>query len=218
MKKILIAVPCMDQVPAPFMQSLAMLRKGENECAIAVEMGSLIYNSRNNLAAKAIKDEYDYVFWLDSDMVFRQDTLLRMIDVLEKNGLDFLTGLYFRRVMPFSPVLFKTLDMLPDFMGCEWSEYEELPDELFEVAGCGFGLVLLKTDVLFEVQAKYDTMFNPLTGLGEDIAFCWRARQLGYKIMCDPTIEAGHVGYSVVTRQFYQSFKNAHPKEAQENV
>lgn len=207
MAKILIAIPCMDQVPAPFAQSLAMIRKGEYECAVAFQMGSLIYTSRNNLATTAFKMEADYVLWLDSDMVFQQDYLLRMMDVMTKNDLDFLTGLYFRRVQPFSPVLFSKLDLLEDGTGATWEEFEELPDELFEVAGCGFGAVLIKTDVLFDVQAQYGTMFNPLTGLGEDIAFCWRARQMGYKIWCDPSIELGHVGYSVVNGKFYQSYR-----------
>lgn len=208
-KKIMIAVPCMDQCPAPFAQSLSLIRKGDNEVAVAFQMGSLIYSSRNSLAINAMKAEYDYVFWLDSDMVFQQDILLRMIEVMDKNDLDFLTGLYYRRCVPFTPVLFSKLDILPDIDGCEWDEFKELPEGLFEVAGCGFGCVLIKTDVLFDVQSKYGTMFNPLSGMGEDIAFCWRARELGYKIYCDSSIELGHVGYSVINGSFYRSYKNA---------
>lgn len=218
MKKILIAVPCMDQVPAPFCQAISMIRKGENECAIAFQMGSLVYTSRNNLGRKAIEDEYDYIFWLDSDMVFRQDILLKMIEVLDANNLDFLTGLYFRRVAPFTPVLYEELEVKEDGEGCDWKEFEEIPDQLFEVAGCGFGCALMKTDVAFEVQAAFGTMFNPFLGMGEDLAFCWRARQLGYKIYCDPTMECGHVGYSVVNRKFYQSFRNAQNKKEEADV
>ena len=219
MKKILIAIPCMDQVPAPFAQSLAMIRKGENHCAVAFQMGSLIYTSRNNLAKKAIEDDYDFVFWLDSDMVFQQDTLLRMLDVLEKNNLDFLTGLYFRRVAPFSPVLFSKLEIFDNGNGCDWEEPEEVPAELTEVAGCGFGCVLMKTDVIFDVATRYGAnMFNPFSGLGEDLAFCWRARDCGYKIYCDPSIACGHVGYSVVTHNFYVSYRDAHQKEELEDV
>ena len=40
--KTLIAVPCMDQVPAPFCQSLAQLQK-EGECVLAMKSGALIY-------------------------------------------------------------------------------------------------------------------------------------------------------------------------------
>lgn len=216
MSKILIAIPCMDQVPTPFAQSLAMIRKGEHECGVAFQMGSLIYTSRNNLALTAIQGEYDWILWLDSDMVFQQDVLQRMMQVAEEHDLDFLSGLYFRRVPPFTPVMFKTLEKAEH--GATWTEFEELPKELFEVAGCGFGLCLTKVDMIFDIQAKHETLFTPFFGLGEDLAFCWRARQMGYKIYCDPTIEAGHVGYSVIGRSFYESYRNAHPKEATDEI
>ena len=96
--KTLIAVPCMDQVPAPFCQSLAQLKKVGN-CSLIMKMGSLIYTARNDIATYAIQNEYDYIFWLDSDMVFKPDTLERMFKTLQDNDLDILTGLYFRRVI-----------------------------------------------------------------------------------------------------------------------
>lgn len=205
--KTLIAVPCMDQVPALFAYSLAQLRTVE-DCVLSMKTGSLIYTARNDLATQAIQIDADYVFWLDSDMVFKEDTLSRMMATMKKNDLDILTGLYFRRVPPYSPVLFDRLDM--DGEICQWSEFNKIPDDLFEVGGCGFGCVLMKTDVFFDVQSKFGNMFAPIANNGEDIAFCWRARQCGYKIVCDPSVICGHVGYSVVDDQFFKVF---HEKE-----
>ena len=215
MSKILIAIPCMDQVPAPFAQSLAMIRKPDNDnVACAFQMGSLIYTSRNNLALQAMQLETDYVLWLDSDMVFYQDILVDMKNEMEEKGLDFLSGLYFRRTPPFSPVLFDKLD-IDENLVCTWTDFKEIPKELFKVGGCGFGAVLIKTDVLFAVQCKYETMFTPVGNMGEDLSFCWRARQCGYDIWCDPDIELGHVGYTVINRKFYESYSSVH-KEAEE--
>lgn len=208
--KIMIAVPCMDQVPVPFCQSLAMLQK-VGECTLAMKAGSLIYTSRNDLAMRSLQMNADYVFWMDSDMQFPPDTLVRMVDVLQKNDLDILTGLYFRRVPPYSPVLFDKLEMNKNI--CSWSEFKELPDHLFEIGGCGFGCVLMSTEVFISVQAKHGNMFAPIGNNGEDIAFCIRARDCGYKIWCDPSIICGHVGYSVVDDKFYKAFK-AGAKEA----
>ena len=148
--KTLIAIPCMDQVPALFAQSLASLRK-VGDCQIAFQMGSLVYTSRNELAKFAIKNEFDYVLWLDSDMVFDDDLLERMMKTLQENDLDMLTGLYFRRVLPYSPVLFDELTVKK--AGWKWTEFETIPGKgLFEVGGCGFGCVLMTTDVLISVQ------------------------------------------------------------------
>ena len=201
--KILIAVPCMDQVPFTFAQSLSTLEK-IGECKLAMKSGSLIYTSRNSLAMMAIQMDADFVFWLDSDMVFKSDTLVRMMDTLKKNDLDILTGLYFRRVPPYSPVLFDKLEQNGEIT--EFSEFNKIPDELFEVGGCGFGCVLMKTDVFFDVQSKFGNMFAPRGNNGEDVAFCIRARECGYKIYCDPSIVCGHVGYSVIDDQFYKVF------------
>lgn len=201
--KILIAVPCMDQVPAPFCQSLAQIQK-TGECVLAMKSGSLIYTSRNDLATQAIQIDADYVMWFDSDMVFKPDTMVRMLDTMQKNDIDILTGLYFRRVPPYSPVLFDKLEMKGEV--CLWSEFKTIPEGLFEVGGCGFGCVLMKTDVFFDVQSRFGNMFAPIANTGEDIAFCWRARNCGYKIVCDPSVICGHVGYSVVDDQFFKVF------------
>ena len=205
--KTLIAVPCMDQVPAPFAQSLAMLHK-PGECVLSMQMGSLIYTSRNNLAQMAIQMDVDYVFWLDSDMVFEPDTLVKMMKTLEENDYDILTGLYFRRVPPYTPVLFDKLDIIRDKI-CSWTEFHEIPDEPFEVGGCGFGCVLMKSDVFYDVQSKHGNMFAPIANNGEDIAFCWRARDCGFKIYCDPSIICGHVSHSIVDEKFYKAYHDA---------
>lgn len=201
--KIMIAVPCMDQVPAPFCQSLAQIQK-TGECVLAMKSGSLIYTSRNDLATQAIQIDADFVMWFDSDMVFKPDTMVRMLDTMQKNDLDILTGLYFRRVPPYSPVLFDKLEMKGEV--CLWSEFKTIPEGLFEVGGCGFGCVLMKTDVFFDVQSKFGNMFAPIGNTGEDLAFSWRARNCGYKIVCDPSVICGHVGYSVVDDQFFKVF------------
>lgn len=201
--KTLIAVPCMDQVPAPFCQSLAQLKKVGN-CSLIMKMGSLIYTARNDIATYAIQHEYDYIFWLDSDMVFKPDTLERMFNTLQDNDLDILTGLYFRRVPPYSPVLFDKLEMKGPT--CKFTEFTKIPEELFEVGGCGFGCVLMKTDAFLDVQYRHGNMFSPIGNNGEDIAFCWRARECGFKIYCDPSIICGHVGYSVIDDQFFRVF------------
>lgn len=201
--KTVIAVPCMDQVPAPFCQSLAQLEK-VGDCSLMMKSGSLVYTARDDIATRTITSDFDYVFWLDSDMVIKPDTLVRMMDTLQKNDYDILSGLYFRRVPPYSPVLFKKLEM--DGASCIHEEFDTLPDEIFEVAGCGFGCVLMRTDVFLDVQSKHGAMFAPIGSNGEDVSFCMRARECGFKIYCDPSVICGHVGYSVVDDQFFKVF------------
>lgn len=203
--KTLIAIPCMDQVAAPFAQSLAMLNK-DGECMITMVVNSLIYDSRNKIAAQALQLGVDAVLWLDSDMTFLPDTLQKMTKHLQE-GKDVVTGLYFRRRKPFTPVIFSELDLAENGQ-ISFENYLNYPkNSVFEVAACGFGCVMTRTSVLQTMLDARQPWFDPINGMGEDIAFCWRATQLGYKIYCDSTIQCNHVGQLMVNEAFYEMFK-----------
>lgn len=206
MAKILICVPSGDMVATNFCQSLAMLQKRGHECAIAFEVGSLIYDARNKLAKKAIAMGADWTMWFDSDMTFEPDTMLKLLD----RGEKFVSGVYYRRNPPYTPVAFKECDV----ENKHWQDVE-MQDQIFSVEGVGFGCVLLSTDVLFDVAAKFGTWFEPFNGYGEDLAFSWRARQCGYDIKLDPAVQCGHVGHMVITEAFHKAYKEGHPDESQ---
>ena len=197
MAKILICVPSMDMVATGFAQSLAMLQKGGNETAIMFEVGSLIYEARNKLAKQAIAMGADYTMWFDSDMLFKPDTMIRLL----AHDATMVSGAYFRRSPPYHLVAF-------DECNAETRKWTDLPlpTETVKCGGVGFGCVLIKTEVLFEVVARYKTWFEPFNGFGEDLSFCWRARQCGYDILLDPTITCGHVGHIVVNEDFYKAY------------
>lgn len=209
--KIFVAVPSMDTVPALFCQSLALLQRA-GDTVIGFEVGSLVYNARNNLARQAVKSEADWVLWLDSDMVFGPDLLQRMLKVCTENNIDFLTALCFRRKPPYTPTLFDRLEKTDK--GASYTALMSVPDGRFQVGGCGFAGVLMSMDVLLSVMAKFNgRMFEPIDGFGEDVAFCWRARQCGYDIWCDSDIELGHVGNFVVTRSIFEAYNEEENKE-----
>lgn len=209
-----IAIPSMDSAPMLFADSLAMLEK-DGPTIMGNERSSLIYTARNNLVAMAVDKEADRMFWLDSDMVFPSGTLRHMHKVLDELGdRVILSGAYFRRTPPYTPVLFSKLDF--DEKGnAVWEDVTELPAEPFEVEGCGFGCVLAPTAAFVEVSHEFGEIFNPIHGTGEDLCFCWRARQLGYKIMCDPRINLGHVTQTMITRGNWEAYR---AMEAQKNV
>lgn len=187
-----------------FCQSLALLKRA-GDTIVGFEVGSLVYNARNNLARQAIKSEADFVLWLDSDMVFAPDLLQRMLKVCQDEHIDFLTGLCFRRKPPYTPCLFDRLEKVDN--GASYTALMSVPDGRFKVGGCGFAGVLMSTDVLLSVAAKFNgRMFDPMDGFGEDVSFCWRARQCGYDIWCDSEIELGHVGNCIVTRKYFEAF------------
>lgn len=198
MTRILIAIPSMDMVAAKFAESLARLEK-EGTCEIVFISNSLIYDARNSLARHAVRTGADYILFLDSDMVFNPDILKNLL----AEDKDILTGLYFKRAAPFTPVIYKKAEEKAD-LSAETEIFTDYPkNSLFEVEACGFGCCLIKTEVLLKIALEQGDWFTPLKHFGEDLAFCIRARRSGYKIFCDSRQKLGHVGCLTFTEDFY---------------
>ena len=199
-KKVMIAVPAMDSVPTHFAISLYNLRK---PCMTRLEVvsNSLVYDSRNLLAAKAIDDDCDYVLWIDSDMVFNADLLEKLLEKIE--GKDFISVLAFTRHLPVSPNAY-VIDASKESL--RYKPIKNYPkNQLFKVDAAGFGTVLTSTKILKAVFDKYERPFNPDMGLGEDLTFCYRARQLGFDLWCDSSVKIGHVGRYVYGENDYNT-------------
>ena len=186
--RILIAIPCMDTVRYEFAESLANLCKHLSNIGVDYDLKwhatSIIYLAREELVNFAINDGgYDSVLWLDSDMVF----LPSAFDLLRSLDTDFATGCYRTRRPPYCFVMERVDDPA--------LRVDKLPNEPFEVAACGFGMVLIKTKALYQVRANFGTCFTPTPSTGEDYAFCNRFRQTGGRIIAHPDAIADHVTY-----------------------
>jgi len=205
--KTIVLVPCMETVQTEFCQSLVDMQP-VGSVVHSFHKCSLVYKARNDLGRLAVSEGTDFALWLDSDIMFPSSLLVDMMN--EMKGRDILTGVYHMRRPPFMPVIWKTLKM---GLGEDDSVSEvaiEYPDnEIFEVEGCGFGCVLMRTEVLKTVLDKYHELFSPMPGYGEDLSFCLRARGCGYKIHCDPRIQVGHVASTIVTGETFKSYLQA---------
>lgn len=195
--KLLIAIPTLDYMHSEFVKSLiGLISKLECRYEISIQSGTLVYMARDTLAKKAINENFDFVLWLDSDMVF-QPTLL---EDLQFSGRDFVTGVYQARRPGFMSCVFEKID-LDSFRPCE-----KYPRSTFQVEGCGFGCVLISTAILKHVMQTYKTCFMPVKDYGEDIAFCLRVRDLGYKLYCEPSAICGHIGHITVYPEDHEAY------------
>lgn len=199
MTKVLIGVPTLDAVDASFFNSFVTLEYlPGNKYSFDVKSNSLVYNARNDFVLDAIQGNYEYLAMLDSDMVLPQDTLSRLLTDIEENDFDLVTGLYFTRRLPTSPVILKDLDWYEDEkLGAQefTTVYEDYPRDMFQIAGCGLGCCIIRVDLLKTITWTYKMPpFTPLPRLSEDYAFCWRAKKLNAEMWCDPKIKPLHAG------------------------
>lgn len=194
--RTMIAIPAMEMMHSWTVQNLCDLRPvGETKAEFIIRMQ--VDTARNLLAKRAVEGGYDRILWIDSDMVFAPD----MMEILSADldaGWDVISGLYFKRAFPLEPVIYKHIDVEKP----EAVPYWDYPkDTAFPIAGCGFGGVMMKTEVLMKLQ---EPPFQPFLHLSEDLSFCVRMHEAGYKVGCDSRVKLGHWGSLAFGEQMYK--------------
>lgn len=163
--------------------------------------------ARSIIASRAMRAGFKETLWIDSDVVFDPDD----VEKLRRHGLPFTCGLYVKKGRP---------EFAAKFLDESATVTLGSGGGLVELGYVGFGFTHVRAEVyatiaksLPECEGQYDPadkltpyflpMVVPHEGkhhyLGEDIAFCHRARKAGFKIMADTTIHLGHVGRKVWT-------------------
>ena len=220
--KINIVVPTHDINPWGFTYDLAQLMAftthampTDTELGLAFLPGTYIHKARQELMQHCIQEQYDYVFWLDSDMRFPRESLAVMLQHREA-----MVGInYAKRALPTWPVAIKTLGL-----GSGEKPERLYPKEdatgLVEVEAVGFGVLLMRMADFRDLPpltegAWFDQQYIPETGqwIGEDVSFCQLIRKkLGIKIMVDQDLSraCAHIG------QFDYTLGSIPPQEEEE--
>lgn len=158
--------------------------------------------SRNEMARVALDGGYDYLLWLDSDMTFPHDTLIRLLE----HQKEVVCARYLRRVPPHVVLgVPEVPDQLPIGHGLQRmkrvptgvllvhrSVFERLPFPWFrlvcEVPGHG---------LLPNTMGDDDNRMKAMT---EDYWFSDRVAEAGIEMWADLDLsrEVGHIGHQTV--------------------
>lgn len=192
--KVAILVPSMSEVKADFAMSLAAMcgytaAVGGYHLAILNEKSSMITAARNNLVRKAIDLGFDKALFLDSDMKFQPDALVR----LAGHNVQIVAATYNKRVHPYT-----TLGTFPQPITAEH-------EGLVPATTLPGGIMMIDRAVFDKFPSPwfretYETAFvsadNPDGIVGEDINFCRSAKKAGVDIWCDLDVTYGavHIG------------------------
>lgn len=202
--KLLIAIPTNDYMHYQFVECLTRLIKRLDEDGIdydvAYQGATLVYVGRDKLANKAMNECYTHMLWLDSDMIFTED----LLDDLMYSGKPFVTGIAHGRRAPHVSCIFKEIWPRVDrYEGCDY------PSQAFKIGGCGFACVLIETEIVRNVYNKNGTAFFPMRELGEDLAFCKRATDMGYEIWAEPSVRLGHIGHITIYPEYEELYRSS---------
>jgi hypothetical protein len=150
---------------------------------------------RNSACADALAANFQWVFFLDDDVIPPADALLRLLT----HGKDVASGLYYRRQEPICPVAMKL-----DGQGkAQWVTSWNPPACLLEVDLVGSGCLLIHRRVLdgmtspwfeWEIGKPEPAVPRGRGAMSEDFAFCMNAKAAGFKVHLDTSIRCEHVG------------------------
>jgi hypothetical protein len=152
--------------------------------------------ARDNGCAKLMELGFEWLFFLDDDVLCPHDTILRLMSHKKK----IISGVYYRRNSPIVPVMLRDVPT----GGRQWVTDYKIPD-LMQVDYVGAGCLLIHRDVLKNLPpiGIYNRWFEWRVSqanrpeqerLSEDFAFCQHARQHGFEIWVDTSIQAKHAG------------------------
>jgi hypothetical protein len=192
---VMILVPAMEMVNAEFAQHLAMAAANMVANGIkincAFNIGSVITIARRNLTDIFLKSDFDYAWWVDSDMKFPIDAPIKLL----KRGVHLVGANYRRRRFPN-----------PGFTGMMGSagNFTELVTDdnsppMQQVDVLPHGMMLVHRSVYEKIpQPHYLQDYVPEINLeiGEDIYFCNKAKQAGFEVWVDHDLskEIAHIG------------------------
>lgn len=180
--------------------------------------------SRNRLVRHAIRSGAGWLLWIDADMVFPPDALMRLLAYdLDIVGVDYrLRGPPFKRIG-----LFMRDGDPKRTTHVNRAEAAAQQTGLVEMAVLGLGFVLVRASVFRKLpppwfgrtwSREHASLGNPDGFSTEDSYFCSVARHHGYSVWCDLDLSAQiqHVGEATVPFDLPGAPDDVAPRQAAE--
>ena len=147
-----------------------------------------------NFAGKCVVDlNFDYLLFIDDDVLLPMDTVKRLLDA----DKDIIAGVTLIRGYPYHPMIFNFLGPIIDEANkCHYVDnYQEKADPktgLLECDAVGFSCCLIKAQVLRDLEPPYFITGQNHT---EDVYFCNKAKteRRGTTVWVDTFVKTAHI-------------------------
>lgn len=195
--------------PKVFQSALAMVSyasaHGYEVSQIGVTERTLVHQARNQLALGFKNTDCEWAFWMDSDMTFPPETIVKLIETAKELDTKFITGVYYQRLGEHLPVLWRKnperedggivppLVSKSDEKGKEaYLHHFIVPtgQKPFKADVAGFGCIAMHRELVEKIPYPY---FKTLADdCSEDFYFCIQAKEAGYQLWADPSLVLEH--------------------------
>ncbi len=184
-----------------FLESVVGLMAAEESQLLAsvhgVTCGPLLAMARNLLVRDFLSTDLEWLWTVDTDIVFIPNTLKRLLDVASVHR-PVVSALYHT---------FKNAGKIPAmFLAGDDHEFPPIPENDFELGtlitadAVGAGCLLIHREVLEKIMKDNDGQYcwfrERVAGnrdIGEDLSFCMRVTESGFPIYVHTGIQVAHV-------------------------
>lgn len=217
-RKLMIAIPCYDgKVNIRTAFALAELYPKLDKMGVQMHLVhlsgcSIISKARNKLIRNFMESDCTDFLFVDADVIINVEAVTRLLAL--SSDKDVVAGTYPRRADDAKFFL--------DFYLSDDKQLEFDENGLMRVESAPTGFMLIRRHVIQHMMdthpewqyagdgdgeieyAIFDFLLIDGQYIGEDYAFCRRAREEGFKIYLDPMISLPHIGTKEFTRNFEQ--------------
>lgn len=194
-KKILIAVPVAVYAENKTMESIYNLTIPYGVTTeLRIIEGYTVDTARNKLVKESLDGGFDKTFFVDSDIILPKDALVKLLEV----DTDIVTGWYIKKMVEQN-----ITELYAPVKGDEKQMGNILEKDMpafgaFDIVGCGFGCTLIDNEVIKKVievkGVPFEYVHTKDRICSEDIDFCIKAREAGYKIAAVANLRCDHIG------------------------
>ncbi len=197
---IAIGVPCYQDVAPDVLEDFMVFayhcgrRMPQFDFFLAIKTKTEQFRARNAIVDATLQVGADWLLMLDDDMIVNplRETLqasddYSFLERLIAHDKDICGTLYYQRTAPCAPVL---MTAVGDGNGYRFLRDDEITGGLQRVDVAGGGCLLVKTRVFDRLQFPY---FDAEHRYGTDIQLCRQAKEKGFEVWADTSVELGHL-------------------------
>lgn len=182
--RILIGLPVYRTISVKTAFSLVeLLKVTPHDTQVIFQEGVFVHQNQNDIAEYALANGFDYVFYVEHDMLFEPETLNKLL-ASEK---DIICANYnFKSDESNSMVYDEDMELI-----------EEMPKDIFKAGAIPTGLTLIKTEVFKKLAKPYFFFEYDEEGrmkTSQDVYFSLKSKEAGLEVWCNSKIITGHLG------------------------
>lgn len=184
------------------MYHLGKYHSDEYNFQLAIKWKSEQFRARNAIVKAALQYRADYIWMLDDDHIIHVENLvnphfgrmddydlpIKLVKRLEEHPDAGVVGaLYYQRGGDYYPVILQEPkdDPRPFFL-----THAEISRRMQKVDVTGGGCMMIRTSIFDKIKEPW---FKPEHEFGTDIQLCKQAREAGFEVWCDTSLEIGHM-------------------------